>query len=324
MDVCSGVRPNLLLAGGTGLARRGTGARVSSSGSPCVKSIIVAKPAPGGSWAGTVSACSIARPGPYGPSRVPSGSQLRSLPCAAIPIPTPVPSGPSLPAQSGAGRAEGRVPGVPCPFLSLRLAVRMFCSLQTIPGTGSGRYQLRGRETILERVPGLKRPPAPSPGGSRCHVQTRHVCQINAAEPGGDGAIQGASQGMHEGWDASSDWACCYRHRLQLRQLPWPTKICSLCRRIRPFSLPAFPLFQSLLPCVDGAGARPSGRGGHGSEGHREWEGKLSLLFAHHPAPQRQPAAQGSSAARQPSCPGWAVAAASCPDYPSGDCSQRC
>lgn len=199
----------------------------------------------------------------------------------------------------------------------------MLCSLQTIPGTGGGRCQLRGRETILERAPGLTRPPAPSPGGSRCHVQTRHVCQINAAEPGGDGAIQGASQGMQEGWDASSDGACCYRHRLQLRQLPWPTKICSLCRRIRPLSLLAFPLFQSLLPCVDRAGARPSGRGGHGSEGHREWEEKLRLLFAHHHAPQRQPSAQGSPAAGQPSCPGWAVAAASCPGYPLGDCSQR-
>lgn len=128
--------------------------------------------------------------------------------------------------------------GFPAPSYH-SLAVGVLCSLQTIPGTGSFRYQLRGRETVLERVPGPKRPPAPSPGGSHCHVQARHVCQINAAEPGGDGAIPGALQGMHEGQDASTDRACCYRHRLQLRRLPWPTKIC----RIRPLSLLASPPF---------------------------------------------------------------------------------
>lgn len=55
MDVCSWVWPNLLLAGGTGLARRGIGARIVSSGSSQVKSSIAAKPGPRGSWASTIS-----------------------------------------------------------------------------------------------------------------------------------------------------------------------------------------------------------------------------------------------------------------------------
>lgn len=55
--------------------------------------------------------------------------------------------------------------------------------------------------------------------------------------------IQGMAQGMHKGWDASSSRACCYQHRW----LPQPTRILSLCRRIRPLSLLAFPPFPHPL-----------------------------------------------------------------------------
>lgn len=88
------------------------------------------------------------------------------------------------------------------------------------------------------------------------------------------------------------------------------------------------PLFlsplQQVTPCIDRARVRPSGRGRRGSEGCKEWEEKQRLLFTRCHASQHQPLARGSSMAKQRSCPGWVVAAAPCPDYPLGDCSQGC
>lgn len=127
--------------------RRGTGARGFSSISPGVKSSVMAKPAPGGSWASTTSHLQHHWSGDLHPRHVLLGSQLWCLPCVAIPIPTPVPL-----CWHRVEQAE-LVSGVPCPFLSICLAVGMLRSLQTIPGTSSGSYQLRDRVASLERVP---------------------------------------------------------------------------------------------------------------------------------------------------------------------------
>lgn len=66
-----------------------------------------------------------------------------------------------------------------------------------------------------------------------------------SAEPGGDGVIRDAPQGMHRARDTGSNRACCYRQRLQLQRLPQPTGTRSLCGRVGALSLLDSPPFSS-------------------------------------------------------------------------------
>lgn len=131
MDVCSRARPNLLLAGGTGLASRGTGAGVFSPGEEQQRE----------SWASTEFCVQHRAGGPW--------------PCScgvsALVEPNPV-----------SGRAEGRVSGAPCPFLCL--APGMLCSLS------SSRYQLRAGEPILGSLPASLSGRTPLPRVAKARV----------------------------------------------------------------------------------------------------------------------------------------------------------
>lgn len=232
MDVCSRARPNLLLAGGTGLARRGTGDGIFSSGSLQVKSSIVgAGPAPS-------SVCSI---GLGGPGRVPEGFQLWSLPRAALPVPTLVPPAPLCQHR---GRAEGKVPGFPVP--SCHRALLQGCSAPSRPSPAlaaanasseQGTPSLRGCPSLRTlRLLGSLSGRIPLPRVAEARV---------SAEPGGDGVIRDAPQGMHRARDTGSNRTCCYQQRLQLQRLPQPTGTRSLCGGIGALSLldspPPFP-----------------------------------------------------------------------------------
>lgn len=75
-------------------------------------------------------------------------------------------------------------------------------SLQNISSALPVGHEVLNREIILGAVlPVLGRNRSSCCGMRLPRAHEARVCQVGAGEPGGDGSIQGASQGMGEGWD---------------------------------------------------------------------------------------------------------------------------
>lgn len=177
-----GLQPNLLLAGGTGLARRGTAAGIFSPGSP-----LQVRTVP--SCACSVRPCSCGVSAPVQPFPFPLW-HLQLLKAESLGFPVPSHhrallqgcSAPSRPPLALAAAAPAPSPSFRgCPRRTFRLL-----------GSLSGRI------------------PLPRVASARV-----------AAEPGGDGVIRDAAPGMRRGRDTAPAGRC-YRQRLQLQRLPQP------------------------------------------------------------------------------------------------------
>lgn len=147
MDFCSRARPNLLLAGGTGLPRRGTAAGIFCRGSPQQT----------GSWASTEFCLQIRL---SGPGRAPVGFPF-----------------PLWYLQAVSGRAEGGSLGFPVP--SHHRALLQGCSAPSGPS-------LARAERVRAPSPSLRGCPRRALrllgsflGEPRCLVWPRHVCQLS-------------------------------------------------------------------------------------------------------------------------------------------------